>query len=1329
MKRRILFYVIYIFVCALVFMSVFTVRASAQVLLRDNAYIKLSPDGNAFTTNADETDTEWYEKGYTVYIQKEISLGATKTGEHYYDYIRKDHVPVGWWCVEHVPGCCIHSREFLINRYHGVDFRKEICQKDYYSGWRAYCADCGQQVVYNYFYMSEETAENLTSLDMSMAYYYRCPHCTHLEQGVELKQHVCRGISKNQYSVRYHANFGKGYMPKSVHMYDNATTYEGREVTPQKTLTLNSYTRKGYEFIGWNTQIDGSGVHYEDGAEIYNLTAEEQGSVILYAQWKKSRSILEIDANGGSYQGKTGITKVERDYGESYDLEVEDILPPQGAVISFETNGGESIDNLRHRQEFAAWNFSQPMNGHLEGERYVFNGADGTKDRVQVIYQQPEYVLPDCEKEGYSFGGWYYDVELSELAGTSGDCIRTDRNIILYAKWVELQLRSEDNYVANGGKGAVNLSWSQKDNQYKHYLVYQKKEGGEWEMIHSADDIAGEKQIKQEFEYQGTEGTYTVPYSGYYKITVFGAQGNFCGQYQGGKGGSVAGNIYLRKGEVITYCVGGQNGDPGGGIGTVYGNGGGYSYVATDKDGMILVAGGGGGATAVCDGMPGGAQSGFMSGMQGAAGMAGGGGGWQGGNGGLAEYHEHDASCEHQHIGSAEKYGGCYTEKEECGSTTFDDYLYYTVFYYGNIADDGSYIFCPRCASYECLGHLDEYYKYLCMVCKKEYYDSQPDKCTSGKYTLGCLGASGYICGYEEGDLIRSVPAYGGTNYVKTESFTNYENYSDVRSGNGAVVIEAVLVGFLEERSLNGVKAQDEKAPQMIAVEKATLKSVDENKIHVVFKRPEDYGTAYYHKVESYDPVTGKLISTSNITQNTLVSGVCGYYYRVDEKSDTIVSKADSYYRESGENPYLGVTLTEGLQYLHIAAADRAGNLSKTSHIPLSMESVVYWPVVTEKMEILDGEGIWKDGEVYYVRANGTGTFGVRYRGRLCGSARADYQINRMMLEVQNQTEASEPGTLTLIFPMEEKIVSGLAAYREEKLNKYFENELCITEGLYTEIKRMEYCKNVSVVQYFSMPNTLDGCLIRMTPGAAVINDKVELRSQKEQDMENSLYLIGDGVGPEITGMELLEDVVKKEKWKYKLRLHAEDTGSGVATFSLNIRNPDNGGYAEYADEDNDGWIELEMNSEDSFFVGEFQILVTAADHVGNISSKSYGWDGIDLYAYIEKILDPSEDSFRSGESGRLYIQTTGYVDRVEVTFPEEWGRLGIDQNCQYVYKVPEMVKREELDFMVPLYVKDGTYQITVRAYKGNKMVTAKPQLLTVTVEGSVLAQIRTRLR
>ena len=52
-------------------------------------------------------------------------------------------------------------------------------------------------------------------------------------------------------------------------------------------LNVNTYSREGYDFVGWNTKSDGSGTAYSDGAEIENLTDETDGVVVLYAQWRK----------------------------------------------------------------------------------------------------------------------------------------------------------------------------------------------------------------------------------------------------------------------------------------------------------------------------------------------------------------------------------------------------------------------------------------------------------------------------------------------------------------------------------------------------------------------------------------------------------------------------------------------------------------------------------------------------------------------------------------------------------------------------------------------------------------------------------------------------------------------------------------------------------------------------------------------------------------------------------------------------------------------------------------------------------------------------------
>ena len=40
----------------------------------------------------------------------------------------------------------------------------------------------------------------------------------------------------------------------------------------KQICTLNSFTREGHRFAGWNTKPDGTGTFYADGAQIWNLT-------------------------------------------------------------------------------------------------------------------------------------------------------------------------------------------------------------------------------------------------------------------------------------------------------------------------------------------------------------------------------------------------------------------------------------------------------------------------------------------------------------------------------------------------------------------------------------------------------------------------------------------------------------------------------------------------------------------------------------------------------------------------------------------------------------------------------------------------------------------------------------------------------------------------------------------------------------------------------------------------------------------------------------------------------------------------------------------------
>lgn len=86
----------------------------------------------------------------------------------------------------------------------------------------------------------------------------------------------------NSYVIQYDANGGAGTMAQQVLAYNQTAK-----------LTKNTFSKEQEQFIGWNTKKDGSGTAYSNEQEILNLTAEKDGTVTLFAQWKSTTSALE----------------------------------------------------------------------------------------------------------------------------------------------------------------------------------------------------------------------------------------------------------------------------------------------------------------------------------------------------------------------------------------------------------------------------------------------------------------------------------------------------------------------------------------------------------------------------------------------------------------------------------------------------------------------------------------------------------------------------------------------------------------------------------------------------------------------------------------------------------------------------------------------------------------------------------------------------------------------------------------------------------------------------------------------------------------------------
>lgn len=1323
-----------VLICVGVLFLMSSIRVKAG--LNNNPYISFSPDGGAYTTNAGDKLYQWYKENTLVNTGVESTVSRLQAGQHFYNKRVEDVVPVGVWEVRHEEGNCSHGDYITGTDFHGISYGTKKCGGYYYSGWFPYCADCGEVIIEKLYYMSKETAKSLTEVDVSKAYFYKCPHCDNLEQAVEQPVHMCKGISANRYFVRYHANYGSGYMAKSIHMYNDSNMYEGKEVTPQTTLNLNTYSRIGYQFAGWNTAQDGSGISYADGATISNLSEQEGGEIILYAQWEKCESMLQIDPGGGIYQGNRQITEVCGLYGESYVLSVEELTAPKGYLVQFDTMGGTAVDDQESQKLFVEWNRSAPFYGKMNDNTYTFGAKSGVVDKLKAVYENASIVLPETTKEGYSFGGWYLDRDCTRPVGSAGERFLPGQDMTLYAGWVDLQLIAKDNYTANSGKGAVDLTWSQKDNTNKVYSIFQRTEGTDWVQISSAEKKDSAYASDASFTYTGQTGSFTIPFSGFYKITLTGAQGGSYDNYSGGLGGEVQAVVYLEKGETLTYTIGGQNGYNGGGAGQIYANGGGYSVIACESKGTLFIAGGGGGASCIGNGADGGLETSIVTGLNGESGASGGGGGYCGGSAGNVELHKHVEACKHVHVGDATVYGGCYTISVACGSTDFEEVELEKRFYYGNVElVNGVYrkCYCVRCGSYSCAGHTDIKYGYECSICTAEY-TSKPNACTElSAYAPGCGKGDSFICGMSEQTVVSSGPAYGGSSYVNGTWCFNYSKTAGVQSGDGMLWIEAQQVGILDTNQLNGVEATDLEPPYSIDISGVKKTAVDESQIRISFNRPQDKGTLYYHQVKSYDKGTGMLLCTSNQTANTLTSGVSGYYYKVDNKEDTCVKNTDTYYAESGENPFLLETVEENTKYLHMAVVDKAGNLSETVHIPISKEDMVYWPIRTDKVSVAGGSNVAATDEtdVYYVRADGSTPITVGFEGLLCGSARKDYQISHTSFLMWDETTGAE-GVFSVITPAQTVISAGTYTYPMQQLQKTFVGEAVLQDDGYTMTKRYNQCKSVALSQKFTILPTMDGHRICLTPQAGAVTTQGMIYSEAETDRQHAIWLVADGVSPHVQGLEGLEDVDYldlTEGESVDVKLAAEDTGCGLARFYVEITNLDNGANVRYEDEQRTGRIEFTMSGEEDLFSGEFAIVVYASDLVGNETVVSTRLMGLGLSAYVERILEPHDGAFKRGESGILHIQTLGYVECVEVWFPQAFAQAGVSYDQKYEYARPDYIQTESLEFMIPLTLSDGPQVIVVKAYKAGTELEQTPQFITIEIRGSVVDELRTRLR
>jgi uncharacterized repeat protein (TIGR02543 family) len=213
--------------------------------------------------------------------------------------------------------------------------------------------------------------------------------------------------------------------------------------------------RKGYTFIEWNTESDGSGDTY-NSSTLFNSTSD----VDLYAQWEINKYTITFESNGDST-----VDPIEN--------------------VPYNTTIAEPVEPLRVGHTFIGWfidsglidefDFETPIEdditlyGGWSANLYqlIFHGQGGSEPINYGVYYSNEVgELPVSERDGYTFMGWNTKSDGSGDTYNSSTAYLTADNTDMYAQWQANQYTVTFDYQeATGGNTTADKTVT-FDNQY-----------------------------------------------------------------------------------------------------------------------------------------------------------------------------------------------------------------------------------------------------------------------------------------------------------------------------------------------------------------------------------------------------------------------------------------------------------------------------------------------------------------------------------------------------------------------------------------------------------------------------------------------------------------------------------------------------------------------------------------------------------------------------------------------------------------------------------------------------------------------------------------------
>ncbi|MBQ6538860.1 MAG: InlB B-repeat-containing protein [Bacilli bacterium] len=265
--------------------------------------------------------------------------------------------------------------------------------------------------------------------------------------------------SGNGYVLSFDPNGGNGTMGSINYQVD------GEPIT----VPANSYTRRGYNFVGWATSKDGN----PDDNYRVNSTVTLTKNVKLYAVWDPIEYYIIYEANGENTESGSNVSGNMERTTATYD---QNVTLRKNAFVHVDSNYAFAGWSLTQNGQVAY--VDQAVVSNLSDEEYdeiilyaiwvekkpvtiTFNTNGGTGEITTTegeTYTDINLPTTTPERDGYTFSGWATE-ENGPVVYKSGDTVvirgENAQNIVLYAVWTP---KSSGKPSVINGKGGTALN-------------------------------------------------------------------------------------------------------------------------------------------------------------------------------------------------------------------------------------------------------------------------------------------------------------------------------------------------------------------------------------------------------------------------------------------------------------------------------------------------------------------------------------------------------------------------------------------------------------------------------------------------------------------------------------------------------------------------------------------------------------------------------------------------------------------------------------------------------------------------------------------------------